>query len=85
MKRLFQRVLLLFLVPFLWVSSSWGQANVVGQWTTLPYQMPINPVHGILLNTGKVLIVSGSGWVAGTITTWLRSGIRLPARSFSKA
>ena len=65
MKRLFQRVLLLFLVPFLWVSSSWGQANVVGQWTTLPYQMPINPVHGILLNTGKVLIVSGSGWVAG--------------------
>ena len=41
-----------------------GQANVKGQWTTLPYLMPINPVHQALLNNGKVLVVSGSGNVA---------------------
>ena len=32
-----------------------------GVWTTLPYSMPINPVHAILLNTGNVLFVAGSG------------------------
>src|SRR5438067_13684045 len=32
-----------------------------GQWSTLAYTMPINPVHAALLHTGKVLIVSGSG------------------------
>jgi hypothetical protein len=32
-----------------------------GMWSTLPYTMPINPVHAALLHTGKVLIVSGSG------------------------
>src|SRR5437667_8532957 len=37
-----------------------AQANV-GQWTTLPYSMPINPIHATLLNTGKVLVVAGSG------------------------
>jgi len=26
-----------------------GQANVQGQWSTLPYSMPINPVHMALL------------------------------------
>lgn len=36
-----------------------------GQWRTLPYTMPINPVHAALLYNGKVLIVSGSGNVAG--------------------
>jgi hypothetical protein len=36
-----------------------------GQWQTLPYTMPINPVHSALLYNGKVLIVSGSGNVAG--------------------
>jgi len=36
-----------------------------GQWQTLPYTMPINPVHAALLNNGKVVIVSGSGNVAG--------------------
>jgi hypothetical protein len=38
-----------------------AQAGLQGQWTTLPYLMPINPVHVSLLNNGKVLIVSGSG------------------------
>ena len=32
-----------------------------GRWSTLPYTMPINPIHAALLDTGKVLIVSGSG------------------------
>ena len=27
------------------------QANVQGQWQTLPYTMPINPVHVALLQT----------------------------------
>jgi len=41
-----------------------AQAGSVGQWATLPYVMPINPVHSALMNNGKVLIVSGSGNVA---------------------
>jgi hypothetical protein len=48
--------LLLTGIPF-----AQGQAQTVGQWSTLPYTMPINPVHAALLHTGKVLIVSGSG------------------------
>lgn len=31
-----------------------------GLWTTLPYLMPINPIHFGLLHTGKVLVVAGS-------------------------
>src|SRR6266567_3799405 len=38
-----------------------AQANVQGQWQTLPNLMPINPVHAALLKNGKVLVVSGSG------------------------
>jgi hypothetical protein len=63
--------------------SAVGQAAVQGQWGTLPYTMPINPVHMVLMNNGHVLVVSGSGnlpsntsyaaaiWdlQAGTITT----------------
>src|SRR5689334_17234083 len=36
------------------------QPQVTGKWTTLPYTMPINPIHVGLLHTGKVLIVAGS-------------------------
>jgi hypothetical protein len=43
----------------------YGQANVIGQWKTLPTQTPINPVHVALMHTGNVLIVSGSGNVKG--------------------
>jgi hypothetical protein len=32
-----------------------------GTWTTLAEPMPINPVHGILLTTGNVLYIAGSG------------------------
>lgn len=38
-----------------------GQANIQGQWTTLPNLMPINPVHVALMRNGKLLVVSGSG------------------------
>src|SRR4030095_10600941 len=34
--------------------------HVTGQWVTLPYQMPINPINATLLRTGEVLIVAGS-------------------------
>src|SRR3954470_6377607 len=34
--------------------------HVEGVWKTLPYGMPINPISATLLNTGKVLIISGS-------------------------
>ena len=37
-----------------------AQVNVTGQWLTLPYTMPINPIHLGLLRTGKVLVVAGS-------------------------
>jgi hypothetical protein len=32
-----------------------------GRWDTLPFLMPINPVHVALMHNGKVLIISGSG------------------------
>ena len=32
-----------------------------GRWDLLPFHMPIHPVHVALMNTGEVLIVSGSG------------------------
>jgi Domain of unknown function (DUF1929)/PKD domain len=56
--------LLLILVVLAFLASvpcSFAQANVQGQWNTLPTQMPINPVHVALMHNGKVLIVSGSG------------------------
>jgi hypothetical protein len=37
-----------------------AQAQVTGQWVTLPYLMPINPIRVALLHTGKVLVVAGS-------------------------
>ena len=56
--------LLLFVLLLALVAFSAGQANIQGRWSTLPTPMPINPVHVALLNTGKVLVVSGSGNVA---------------------
>ncbi len=35
--------------------------NQNGRWDTLPFDMPVNPVHVALMHTGKVLIISGSG------------------------
>jgi fibronectin type 3 domain-containing protein len=34
--------------------------RIDGEWRTLPYLMPINPISATLLNTGKILIVAGS-------------------------
>jgi len=53
-------------LAFLLLLSIYGpktmaQADVQGQWSTLPYYMPINPVHVALLRNGKVLVVAGSG------------------------
>src|SRR5947199_8877244 len=62
----------LAVLPILFAIAVWlsatnavlAQADVQGQWRTLPYVMPINPIHIALLNTGKVLVVVGSGNVA---------------------
>ncbi len=45
----------------LFAGTASGQADVQGQWSTLPYLMPINPIHVILLYNGKILVVNGSG------------------------
>src|SRR5438874_3810923 len=42
-------------------SGAGAQAHLQGQWQTLSAQMPINPVHAALLNTGKVLVIAGTG------------------------
>src|SRR5215212_8165884 len=40
--------------------SADAQLNVTGQWSTLPYLSPVNPIHTAVLRNGKVLIVAGS-------------------------
>jgi hypothetical protein len=40
--------------------GAYGQANLHGQWQTVPTTMPINPVHVSLMRNGKILVVSGS-------------------------
>ena len=68
MKRFARR---LFVPTFLLLAALVPLASPVlaqtgqGQWQTLPYTMPINPIHAALLYNGKVVIVSGSGNVAG--------------------
>ena len=37
-----------------------AQPQVTGQWATLSYMMPINPIHVGLLHSGKVLVIAGS-------------------------
>jgi hypothetical protein len=37
-----------------------AQVQVTGQWKTLGYLMPINPIRLDLLHNGKILIVAGS-------------------------
>src|SRR6267142_5583455 len=54
-------LLLAFLALSFLPSAALGQANVKGQWQTLPNLMPINPIHVALMHNGKVLVVSGSG------------------------
>ena len=61
---LFGLACLLLLAFSLSAPSALAQSGQ-GQWQTLPYTMPINPIHTALLYNGKVVIVSGSGNVAG--------------------
>jgi len=65
-------LLLAFLVLCCLPPAALGQANVTGQWQTLPNLMPINPTHVTLMRNGKVLVVTGSG--NGTSST-LQAGI----------
>jgi hypothetical protein len=37
-----------------------GGPQVTGQWETLPYLMPINPIHMCMLRTGNILVTTGS-------------------------
>jgi Domain of unknown function (DUF1929)/Glyoxal oxidase N-terminus/PKD domain len=61
---LFGPACLLLVVIITFVPSALAQTGQ-DQWQTLPYTMPINPVHAALLHNGKVVIASGSGNVAG--------------------
>ena len=56
-----QAVLWLFIALGAVAPGAWGQADVQGQWSTLSYTMPINPIHVALLHNGKILVVTGSG------------------------
>jgi hypothetical protein len=53
-------LLLVALAAPLFGGSAEAQVTVTGQWTRLPYTMPINPIHVGLLHNGKVLVVAGS-------------------------
>src|SRR5207247_9502100 len=46
------------LVAIVCVERAAAQSNVTGQWSVLPYTMPINPIHVGVMRTGKILIVS---------------------------
>ena len=50
------------------IPPAMAQANVEGQWQTLPTLAPINPIHLAMLHNGNVLIVSGSGDLASDTT-----------------
>src|SRR4030095_5663577 len=54
------RVVMAALIVLGSVHSAAAQAQLAGEWTTLPSLMPINPIHAGLLRTGKVLVVAGS-------------------------
>jgi hypothetical protein len=54
-------LLVFFLISAFAATSLFAQADVSGQWNTLPNSMPINPVHVAMLHNGKILVVSGSG------------------------
>ena len=71
------RLVGMFLLAFLSTHYAAAQADKFGQWTTLPTTMPINPVHVAMLHNGKILVVSGSGNVAGN--TNYQAGLFDPA------
>jgi hypothetical protein len=42
------------------VIAQTATSAITGRWDTMPYKMPINPIHVGLMHTGQVLIVAGS-------------------------
>ena len=52
-----------------------AQRQVTGEWVTLPYQMPINPIRIALMHTGKVLIVAGSENDPANLSTSSKIGV----------
>ncbi len=56
-----ERLFLVLLVLGLAGPELMGQAQTVGQWSTMSQTMPINPIHTVLLANGKILVVAGSG------------------------
>ncbi len=53
-----------------------GQACTKGAWSVLPVPSPVRSIHSVVLHTGKVLLISGSGndpdaFAAGTFTSAL--------------
>jgi len=73
-------VVVSLLLPVVLAGTSFGQADVVGQWNTLPNLMPINPVHVALMHNGKVLVVSGSGnYPANLTSNFLKATVWDPA------
>src|SRR5262249_54855811 len=51
-----------FLSVCAFLPCAFAQANLSGQWTTLPQAMPLNPVHIAMMHNGKVLVIAGSGF-----------------------
>ena len=56
---------ILGLLGFLFGASEASAATtagpqVIGMWRTLPYLMPINPIHMSMLHTGNILVTAGS-------------------------
>ena len=51
---------LLFSFTYATKATQAADATTLGQWSTLPYNTPINPIHVALLRNGNVLIVAGS-------------------------
>jgi hypothetical protein len=61
-RRLLCRAILIILpLAVLTVQRMSAAPGTQGEWNTLAYQMPINPIHLALMHTGKVLVVAGSG------------------------
>ena len=57
----FERLFVLLIVLGFAKPALMGQAQTVGQWSTMSQTMPINPIHVALLYNGKILVVAGSG------------------------
>src|SRR5947209_3803507 len=55
-----QRLLLPLLGCIILTRPMYSQPQVTGQWQTLPFLLPLNPIHVMLLHDNKILVVAGS-------------------------